>query len=249
MAQRQLPPDRSAPADPATSRRGISTSVAVERLRELILEGELAPGSRVTERAVGARLRLSRTPLREALKVLASEGLVVIEPHRGALVPLLSVEEVDEVMAVLAALEGVAAPLACARLTERDFAAIELLHGQMVRHADAGDLSGYFRANQAIHRAIVEASGNRALARIYWRESSRVQRYRFAGNQDLTRWRRAVYEHELILDALRQRDGELLQALLRAHLRAGWQVARARVAPDCGRGATPLSGDGEAGSS
>ncbi|MFP4463545.1 MAG: GntR family transcriptional regulator [Guyparkeria sp.] len=212
--------------------RGTRTRIAVERLREMIIDGELPPGSRITERAIGEQLGLSRTPLREALKILASEGLVVLEPNRGALVPWLDAEDVDEVMGVLMMLEGMAAPLVCARLSPTGLERIERLHEEMVARAEVGDLMGYFRVNQAIHRAIVEASGNRTVARIHARESGRVQRYRFAGNRDATRWRRAVHEHEVIMDALRARDGELLAALLQAHLRAGWRVARPRLAAE-----------------
>lgn len=206
--------------------RGQSTSVAVERLRDMITAGELAPGSRITERAINERLGLSRTPLREALKVLESEGLVVLEPHRGALVPLLRAEEVDEAMNVLMALEGLAAPLVCSRMTDGDLARIETLHETMVAHFTAGELMGYFFVNQEIHRAIIDASDSPTIIRIYRRESGRIQRYRFAGNRDVERWRRAVYEHELILDALRHRNSDLLKALLQAHLKAGWRVAR-----------------------
>lgn len=220
----------AAPAMPTQAkhpmRPGLSTSVAVERIRDMITTGDLAPGRRLTEREIGDRLNLSRTPVREALKILHAEGLVILEPNRGAVVPLLSGQEVEEVMEVLSALEKIAAPLVCSRLTEAELARIEALHDEMVTHFRAGRLMPYFSVNQAIHRAIVAASGNRTVARIYSRESGRIQRYRFAGNRDGARWERAVHEHGLILDALRQRDGELLAALLRAHLKAGWRAAR-----------------------
>lgn len=208
------------------TRPGLSTTVAVERLRDMITTGDLGPGSRITEREIGDRLKLSRTPLREALKILHAEGLVILEPNRGAAVPLLSEQEIDEVMSLLSALEDLVAPAVCARITPPELARIEALHAEMVGHFQAGRLMPYFSVNQHIHRAIVDASENRTVARIYSRESGRVQRYRFAGNRDRARWERAVYEHGLILDALRRRDGELLGALLRAHLKAGWQAAR-----------------------
>lgn len=212
-----------------TAPRGLSTPVAVEKLRDMITSGELPPGSRITERAISDHLNLSRTPLREAIKILESEELVVLVPHRGAFVPLLTEEEVDEAMSVLMALEALAAPLVCSRMTTEQLAQIETLHESMIAHYEAGELMPYFAINQDIHRAIIDASGSHTLSRIYGRESGRIQRYRFAGNCDVARWRRAVYEHELILDALRQRDGELLKALLQAHLRSGWNVARKRL--------------------
>ena len=216
-------------AEKEATPRGMSTAVAVRKLRDMITSGELPPGSRITERAISSQLNLSRTPLREALKILESEELIAIEPHRGALVPLLKEEEIDEAMSVLMALEALAAPLVCSRMTGEQLAQIETLHERMVSHFKAGDRMAYFALNQEIHRAIIDASGSHTLSRIYRRESGRIQRYRYAGNRDMTRWRRAVHEHELILDALRERDGELLAALMQAHLRAGWKVARQRL--------------------
>jgi DNA-binding GntR family transcriptional regulator len=200
----------------------------------MIVDGHLPPGSRITEQGLTARLGLSRTPLREALKLLAAEGLVRIEPNRGAVVARLSLAEVEEVIEVLIALERLAAALAPGHIDPAGLARIEALHAAMIGHFEAGELMGYFRTNQAIHQAIVEASGNRALARIYRAESGRIHRYRYAGNEDRERWRRAVQEHAQILDALRQRDAPLLQALMRAHLTNGWRVARARLAAELG---------------
>lgn len=216
-------------ADDEAAPRGLSTAIAVRKLRDMITSGELPPGSRITERAISNQLNLSRTPLREALKILESEELVVLEPHRGALVPLLTEEEIDEAMSVLMALEALAAPLVCSRMTGEQLGQIETLHERMVAHFEASDRMAYFAVNQDIHRAIIDASGSHTVSRIYRAESGRIQRYRFAGNRDLARWRRAVHEHELILDALRERDAELLTALLQAHLRAGWKVARKRL--------------------
>ena len=207
--------------------RGQRSLSAARRLRELIVSGALVPGQRITERLITEQLDgVSRTPLREAFKILEAEGLVTIEPNRGAVVTWLSVEEVSAAIEVLIGLESLAAEPACLRITEAEVAAIESWHRQMEAAFRAGELMEYFRCNQAIHQAIVDAAGNPVLSRIYAAESARTRRYRYAGNRKTERWERAVFEHESILDALRQRAGALLREILRQHHRSGWDVAR-----------------------
>lgn len=201
--------------------------VAARRLRELIVAGVLAPGQRITERLVAEHLEgMSRTPLREAFKILEAEGLVKIEPNRGAVVTALSVEEVEAAIEVLIGLEALAAEPACQRISAEQLAAIEELHRQMDSAYREGDLMAYFNLNQAIHQRIVEAAGNPVLSRIYASECARIRRYRYAGNQQNERWGRAVREHEGILDALRERAGPMLREILRQHHRSGWAVSR-----------------------
>ena len=207
--------------------RGQLSLHAARRLRELIVSGALAPGQRITERLIADQLAgLSRTPLREAFKMLAAEGLVTIEPNRGAVVTSMSADEVGAAIDVLIGLESLAAEPACQRMEDAEIAAIATLHQDMAQAFLDNRLMDYFRLNQAIHQAIVDAAGNPVLSRIYAAESARIRRYRYAGNRKTERWQRAVFEHEAILDAVRQRAGPLLRELLRQHHRAGWSVAR-----------------------
>lgn len=212
--------------------RGRATEHAVNRLRDLIVLGELPPGARIPERAICDRLNLSRTPLREAFKVLAAEGLLRLEPNRGAIVSRMCLGEVEATMEVLIGLEGMAADPACQRASAEEIERIARLHDEMVHHHHRGALLDYFHVNQAIHQAIVDAAGNPVLSRIYRAESSRIWRYRYAGNRQTPRWDRAVREHELILDALRRRDGALLREIMRAHMRGGWQVVKTMLAAE-----------------
>lgn len=219
---RTIPAMNSLPED-----RGTRTVVAARRLRELIVSGVLAPGQRITERLVSDQLEgMSRTPLREAFKILEAEGLVRIEPNRGAVVTALSVEEVAAAIEVLIGLETLAAEPACQHITEAELAAIEELHARMEQAHRAGDLMAYFRLNQAIHQRIVDAARNPVLSRIYASECARIQRYRYAGNEQHERWERAVQEHATMLAALRDRAGTLLREMLRQHHRKGWSVSR-----------------------
>lgn len=209
------------------SDRGKRSLVAARRLRELIVSGALVPGQRISERLISEQLNgLSRTPLREAFKILEAEGLVTILPNRGAVVTALSVAEVAAAIDVLIGLEAMAAELSCARITEPELAEIAELHARMVQAYREGRLMDYFHLNQAIHQCIIDAARNPVLSRIYSTECARIRRYRYAGNRQHERWDRAVAEHELILETLKQRDGALLREILRAHHRNGWSVSQ-----------------------
>ncbi len=198
-------------------------------LRDRIVEGELEPGSRVPERLICEQLGISRTPLREAYKVLASEHLLTLLPNRGAVVARLSMQDVDDAMQMMAALEGLAGELLCARVTDAEITAIRALHQEMIGHFEADRLMDYFKVNQRIHNALVEASGNAILVQTYLSITARFRRFRYAGNRAESRWRRAVLEHEQILMVVEDRDGELLGHLLRAHVRNGWRVVKDRL--------------------
>lgn len=207
--------------------RGQRSLLAARRLRELIVSGALDPGQRISERLIAEQLDgVSRTPLREAFKILEAEGLVTIEPNRGAVVTSMSVDEVAAAIEVLIGLESLAAEPACRHIDDTQIAAIEALHREMEQAYVAGELMEYFRCNQAIHQTIVDAAGNPVLSRIYATESARIRRYRYAGNRQTERWQRAVVEHEAILDAVRQRAGPLLREILKQHHASGWKVAR-----------------------
>lgn len=190
----------------------------VDRLRDMIVQGELAPETKLNERVLAAQLGISRTPLREAIKFLASEGLVELLPNRGAVVASLKAGKVKEIFAVLGALEASAGELACRDATDADIAEIRALHYQMVAHHARGELAQYFRYNQQIHIRIVECAGNATLTQIYRGLNAHVRRARYMANLSRERWDKAVREHEEILDALSARDSKRLQSLLRDHL-------------------------------
>ncbi len=191
------------------------------RLRDYIVEGNLNDGARIPERQLCDLFGISRTPLREALKVLASEGLVDLLPNRGARVRELGARELAELFDVMGGLEALAGRLACERLTAAEFAEIEDLHHQMYAFYLKRDMPDYFRCNQLIHEKIVAAARNAALSAAYASLAGRIRRIRYAANlaQKRDRWGEAIREHEAILDALRRRDGvELMDTMFR-HLR------------------------------
>nr|WP_244644471.1 GntR family transcriptional regulator [Azorhizobium oxalatiphilum] len=191
------------------------------RLRDYIVEGHIADGARVPERQLCDMLGISRTPLREALKVLAAEGLIDLLPNRGARVRSLTVKDISDLCDVMGGLESLAGRLACERITDEEIAQIEQVHYEMYRFYLRKDLPGYFHCNQTIHEQIVAAARNDVLAVSYASFASRLRRVRYSANLDKQRdrWGQAMREHELILDALRRRAGEEIGDLLFRHLR------------------------------
>ncbi len=189
-------------------------------VRTMINEGDLAPGVRVPERLLCERFGVSRTPLREALKVLASEGLVELRPNRGARIATFKTEDLDHLFEVIAALEAEGGRLACQRITGDALAEIQGLHYRMYAHFLRGELQAYFAANQAIHAAILAAAANPVLTATYNGLAGRLTRARYMSNRlRPDRWQTAMDEHDAILAALVARDGDTLGPLLARHLR------------------------------
>lgn len=197
------------------------TALAVEitnRLRQMILEGVLQAGEKINEKALTTQFGVSRTPLREALKVLAAEGLLDLIPHRGAVITRQSEAEIAEVFHVLAALESLAGELAAQVASEEDLAQITEMTERLRQSYAETDRPTYFRINQAIHNAILSASGNETLMKSHELLAHRVQRARYQANLTPERWRAAVEEHEAIADALSARDTATTSRLMREHL-------------------------------
>jgi len=191
----------------------------VARLRTMLVEGRIAPGAKLNERLLCEQLRVSRTPLREAIKLLASEGLVDLLPNRGAVAVKLSESDVLHTFEVLAALEGQSGELAAERVTDAELAEIRAMHYEMLASYERSDLSNYYRLNALIHVAINEATKNPVLVKAYRSVNARVTSLRFRTNQNAARWKIAVKEHERMVEALSARDAAALRAVLVEHLR------------------------------
>lgn len=190
----------------------------LERIRQLIVDGEIPPGTKVPERQLCEHYNVSRTPLREALKVLAAEGLVTLTPNRGSMVTNLTLQDLEEMFPVMAALEALSGELACGKITDAGTAAIREMHERMRSEYQARNLNAYFRLNRQIHEGILAAAGNSLLASHYHNVSHRIRRARLAANVSRERWERAMAEHEDIIAALEARNGELLSAILKQHI-------------------------------
>jgi DNA-binding GntR family transcriptional regulator len=204
--------------------RSTLPQVAAERLRALIIEGVLSPGARLNEREISEQLGVSRTPLREAFRLLTAEGLLLQLPNRGVQVVALSREDVRHAFEVMASLEGLAGELAAARVTDADLDDLKALQGELETAHNRRDLPGYYRVNRAIHDRLNLIAANPVLAQTYRTLNARLHALRFRSNLNGAKWDRAVAEHRSMLAALAARDGAALRELLVRHLHAKLQA-------------------------
>jgi DNA-binding GntR family transcriptional regulator len=203
--------------------RGNLHDEVVAVLRDMIIEDELPPGAHIPEAELCRQLGISRTPLREAIRVLVSEGLVTPLPRRGAVVATPTREEIQGLLYAQGAIESMCAPLASANWTDTEIAAIGRQHKAMLGHHARGQLKEYYRANQAIHRAIVQGARNGFLGELYDGLSLRVLRARYFIEMPKASWSRALREHEQILALIQKRDGKKLADLMLLHMNGSWQ--------------------------
>lgn len=194
----------------------------VERIRDMIIEGQLAPTTRIHEGQLGKALGVSRTPLREALKFLASEGLLDLVAGRGAIVRKLTPKDVRDMLDVLGAIETLGGRLACRNATDAEIAALRRVHDEMIALYRARNRLEYYRRNQAIHSGIAQLSGNALLASMHQVIQARLKRIRFIGNEEPRKWAGAVAEHEEMIAALEARDEARLAAVIARHLEETW---------------------------
>lgn len=200
---------------------------AASQLRERIFAGELMPGTFLDEARLAEQLKISRTPLREALKVLTAEGLVRHEPRRGSFVNEVTEQDLDEIFPVIALLEGRCAHEAAVHATDADIAALEALHDKLQKHAKAKRINEYYAANYAIHEAIIRLADNRWLAQVIADlrkilKLARLQQLHAPGRLD-----QSLSEHLAVFAALKARDGEGAEAAMRTHLTRQREALRA----------------------
>ncbi len=188
------------------------------QLRERIFAGELTPGSFLDEARLAEQMSISRTPLREALKVLTAEGLVRHEPRRGCFVNEVTEQDLDEIFPVIALLEGQCARLAATHATDADLAALEALHDKLQRHARARRINDYYTANFAIHEAIIQLANNRWLAQVIGDLRKIVKLARLQQLHAPGRLEQSLSEHMAVFAALKARDPDGAEAAMRTHL-------------------------------
>jgi DNA-binding GntR family transcriptional regulator len=207
-------------------RRSLHDEVA-SRVRDMIIEGSLAPGARIYEEQLAKTLGVSRTPMREALKTLASEGLIELAAARGALVRRFSPKDVRDMLDVLAVLESFAARLACKAASDEQIAELRALHDRMVGFFKAGDRLEYYKLNQDFHSGVLRLSGNAALQSAHLAIQARLKRIRYIGNSEPQKWKDAMAEHEEMIRRLEARDAEGLAAILALHMEHTWERVKA----------------------
>jgi len=189
-----------------------------DRLRERIFDGELVPGAFLDEGGLAQEMAISRTPLREALKVLTAEGLVRHEPRRGCFVAEVTEQDLDEIFPVIALLEGRCAHEAALHASDADLQELEALHDKLARSAKNKRINDYYATNFAIHEAIIQLAGNRWLAQVITDlrkivKLARLQQLHAPGRLD-----QSLSEHLAVFAALKARDAEGAEAAMRTHL-------------------------------
>ncbi len=195
----------------------------VTKVRDLIIEGILEPGSRIDEAHLIDELGVSRTPFREALRTLAAEGLVIVRPSKGSIVRKWSPEDVFSMLEVLGQLERLAGELACERATEDEIAALIALHNRMLEYYRAADRMPYYKLNQEFHSNLTALSRNETLREMQRNLQARLKRIRYIGNQKPDLWAGAVDDHEAMVAALKSRDGKGMGEAMAQHIKNTWE--------------------------
>lgn len=191
---------------------------AADTLREFILLGKLEAGAAVPERDLAEAMGISRTPLKEALRILEVEGLIVYSPTRRPRVADPTLEELAQNLAVLGVLEALAGELACMHATDAEIAHVVELCDRMVKAPAATDPLEFFRWDMEFHRTIVESARNQPLLESHQRFNARLWRARFISSKLRTGRDSTLGQHEDIVEALQRRDGPATAGHLRRHL-------------------------------
>ena len=204
-----------------------------ERLRQRIFAHQLPPGARIDEQALAIDYGISRTPLREALKVLAAEGLVTLRPRRGCFVTEISEQDLDDIFPLLAMLEARCALEATTRARPEDLARLEAIHGQLQSFAGSNEIERFFEANQAFHSQIQEMSGNRRLRQVIQDLRKVLKLTRLFSLSIDGRLQQSLAEHVEILAAIKAGDAARAQSAMHDHILSGRQaLARSHAGQD-----------------
>jgi DNA-binding GntR family transcriptional regulator len=188
------------------------------KLREMIRKGVLVRGQRIIEAEICEQIGVSRTPLREALRVLESEGLVELFPHRGVHIRQPSMNEIQEMFEVMGVLEGTCARLTAEKMTPAGWRKIERLHQKLETHYTEDDRDKYVAANNVFHALVQELAGNRVLDDVVAKLREKVALYRHQQIYEDRRFDESIREHREILDALHRRDPDAAESLMKRHL-------------------------------
>jgi DNA-binding GntR family transcriptional regulator len=195
-----------------------------ERLRQRIFAHQLVPGVRIDEQALAIDYGISRTPLREALKVLAAEGLVTLRPRRGCFVTEISEQDLDEIFPLMAMLEGRCALEATTRAQPEDLARLDALHAELQRFAEGNEIEHFFEVNQAFHYQIQEMSGNRRLRQVIQDLRKVLKLTRLFSLSIDGRVQQSLAEHAIILAAIKAGDAAGAQVAMHDHILSGRQA-------------------------
>lgn len=193
--------------------------VVLKTIRQAILTGDLKPGERLMEIHLAEKLGVSRTPIREAIRQLELEGLVVMIPRKGATVAHLSSKTTSEVLEVRLALDELAVKLACERITDSEIDELKSANVAFEEAVEAGDTKEITACDIAFHDIILNASKNARLTQIVNNLAEQLYRYRFEYIKDSSGWQSLISEHRMITDAIVKKDADLAIKAMRVHIK------------------------------
>ncbi|MCA1928050.1 MAG: GntR family transcriptional regulator [Calditerrivibrio sp.] len=200
-----------------------------ETLRDYIMRGSLRPGERLTEPKLSSMLGISRTPIREALRLLENEGFIDIFPRRGAVVSDITAKDVDEIFVIKTKLESLAAKLSVAFLTDLDIKRLSELNDKMGRYAESKNVVSLIKLNAEFHNIFIDKSNNSRLIKFIEslnKQFKRVTAYSFT---ELGRIKKVLEEHQQIIEAFAKRDADMVEILVDRHVHNGWNFIRSRI--------------------
>jgi len=202
----------------------------LETIREAILKGNLKPGEKVAEPELAERFGISRTPIREAFRQLESEGYLTVIPRKGAVVAALSERDVQEFYAIKSILEGYGAALAAVKLSEKDMAKLEATNDKLKKLAEEGDVKSFYRVHNEFHEIFLKAADNSKLYELIQQLGMKFSRLRMASLSVPGRMAISVAEHEKLLEAFRNQDGQAAESLVKETAAIGGKVLLASLA-------------------
>ncbi|MBW2338698.1 MAG: GntR family transcriptional regulator [Deltaproteobacteria bacterium] len=188
-------------------------------LREMIMSGELQEGDKIKENELCIVMEISKTPLREALRVLSAEGLIRLIPNRGSYVTTPTFEEIKEMFDVMSVLEGVCARTAAEKMSSGDFKKLEDIHHQLEKNFRLKDQKQYIHHNNLYHAFVQELAGNKTLNQIVNGLRQKILLYRFKSLNLSGRFKQSIQEHRDLLEAFRNRDAEKAELLMTSHMK------------------------------
>lgn len=200
-----------------------------ETLREYIMKGSLKPGERLTEPKLSAMLGISRTPIREALRLLENEGFIDIYPRRGAVVSEITSKDVDEIFIIKTKLESLAARLAVENISEADIKKMMDINEKMMKYSESKNVVNLIKLNADFHNIFIEKCNNSRLIKFIEslnKQFKRVTAYSFT---ETGRIKKVLEEHKNIIDAFVNRDAEKVEQLVDIHVKNGWQFIKSRM--------------------
>jgi DNA-binding GntR family transcriptional regulator len=197
-----------------------------DKLREQIFSKELAPGSWLDEQGLAIQFGISRTPMREAIKVLASEGLVTMKMRRGAYVTEVTRKDLEQIFTILSLLEGEAAKETAIKATEDQLNVLDHLHHRLEKAAADRDIEQFFEVNSKFHELIQEIAGNRWMNSVIADLRKVLKLHRRDSLTSTGRLQNSLVEHREILNAILKRDQSAAETAMRRHMARGLEALR-----------------------